>query len=295
MSLLTDLMDRPLDPAYEAARRARQARGSETSGRRRPWNTALVGATAVLTGVLLATSALTYAGPESRDGRADLVARIEERRQAIETASVRNVALADEIHAREAGALGRNSDEAAQLEQLRVSAGVTPVTGPGVRITLDDAPGLDPIGGGPRDETDDTGRIVYRDLQNITNDLWAAGAEAIAINGHRLTSTTAIRFAGAAVLVGFRPLARPYVIEAVVGPEGRAAFQRGDGGRYLADLRTAYSARAALERAQSLSLPAADPLALEYAHRPGGARTPRGSAPTPPSPTSPSPAPQEKQ
>ena len=48
--------------------------------------------------------------------------------------------------------------------------------------------------------------MLDRDLQVIVNGLWAAGAEAIAVNGQRLTACSAIRSAGEAILVDFRPL-----------------------------------------------------------------------------------------
>jgi len=264
MSLLTEIMDRPLDPSYEAVVRARAARGEVP--RRRPWNTAVVGLTALACGVLFATSGLTFARADGgRDDRTELISRIEQRQQEADEAAARNVVLESRLHALETGAVG-DDPVAARLERVRDAAAASPVEGPGLRITLDDAAGLGPVGGGPRDDTeDDTGRIVYRDLQNVTNDLWAAGAEAVAVNGHRLTSTTAIRFAGQAILVGFRPLARPYVVEAVMGPEAQAAYTGGAGGAYLADLRTAFSARAESHAESTLRLPAADSTRLRYA------------------------------
>ena len=53
----------------------------------------------------------------------------------------------------------------------------------------------------------------------MVNALWAAGAEAISINGQRLGPTTAIRFAGEAVLVDFRPVTNPYEISAIGDPD----------------------------------------------------------------------------
>ena len=61
-----------------------------------------------------------------------------------------------------------------------------------------------------------------KDLQYVANGLWEAGAEAISINGQRLTSTSSIRFAGDAILVDYRPLARPYVVTALGDPDGPA-------------------------------------------------------------------------
>ena len=60
-------------------------------------------------------------------------------------------------------------------------------------------------------------------LQLVVNALWAAGAEAVSINGQRLGPTTAIRFAGEAVLVDFRPVTNPYEISAIGNPD---ALQR---------------------------------------------------------------------
>ena len=283
MSLLTDLTDRPLDPSYEAAAHARAVRGE--APRRRPWNTVLTALAALACGLLFATSGLTLARDGlGRQGRAQLVERIAQRQREAEQAAARNADLEAASQARDLAVA--DPPFASRIERDRVAAGATPVEGPGLRITLDDAPGLEASGGGgPRaDPGDDTGRIVYRDLQNVTNELWAAGAEAVAVNGHRLTSTTAIRFAGRAVLVGFRPLARPYVVEAVMGPEARSAFLTGTGGGYLADLRTAYSARAEHRVEPVLRLPPADSTRLEHARVPGDPSStpaaPSSAAPT---------------
>ena len=83
-----------------------------------------------------------------------------------------------------------------------------------------------------------------------------AGAEAVAVNGQRLTSRTAIRFAGDAILVNFRPLTRPYTVEAVGDTEAmRARFAAGPGGAYLAGLQQNFGIAATIEPADSLTLP----------------------------------------
>ncbi len=56
------------------------------------------------------------------------------------------------------------------------------------------------------------------DLQILANGLWQAGAEAVAINGHRLSTLTAIRAAGEAITVDYRSLTRPYRVEAIGDP-----------------------------------------------------------------------------
>ena len=85
------------------------------------------------------------------------------------------------------------------------------------------------------------------DLQIIVNGLWGAGAEAIAINGQRLSSTAAIRFAGQAIIVDFRPLARPYVITALGDPQGmQQIFEPSFAGVYLDQLTQEFQIRSSL-------------------------------------------------
>ena len=76
------------------------------------------------------------------------------------------------------------------------------MSGPGVQITVEDAPNGEAV----RDE----------DLQRLVNGLWEGGAEAIAINGKRLTSRSSLRNSGAAInLNGSPPLSPPYVVSAI--------------------------------------------------------------------------------
>ena len=84
-----------------------------------------------------------------------------------------------------------------------------PRPGPGVMITVDDAPSAN------RDARD---RVLDTDLQMLANGLWKAGAEAIDINGHRLSNLTAIRSAGDAITVDYRSLTRPYEVHAIGDP-----------------------------------------------------------------------------
>jgi uncharacterized protein YlxW (UPF0749 family) len=108
-------------------------------------------------------------------------------------------------------------DALAKAEQ---GAAAVPVTGPGLLVTLanaDPKADQDPVGG--TSEGDTRGRVRDGDLQLVVNALWAAGAEAVSINGQRLGPTTAIRFAGEAVLVDFRPVTNPYEVSAIGDPE----------------------------------------------------------------------------
>ena len=117
--------------------------------------------------------------------------------------------------------------------------------------------------------TDPEARILDLDLQQITNGMWEAGAEAIAINDRRLTATSTIRNASGAVLVDRRPVAAPYVVVAI-GPEDLAERYRGSAAddlmrQLVDDYGIAYEVRAE----DGLTVPAATGSQLHYAI-PGG-------------------------
>jgi uncharacterized protein YlxW (UPF0749 family) len=112
--------------------------------------------------------------------------------------------------------------------------------------------------------------VSAQDLQIVTNGLWQAGAEAISINGQRLTSRSAIRFAGEAILVDFRPLARPYVVSAIGDPGSlRAKFVASSTGSYFTALAANYKLRTEIASSDSLTLPGHPSPALRYAQSAG--------------------------
>jgi uncharacterized protein YlxW (UPF0749 family) len=140
-----------------------------------------------------------------------------------------------------------------RLDRLRIATGQTEVFGNGVTVTIDDAP-LDPL-------VTDTppGRVIDRDLQMIVNGLWQAGATDIAINGRRITPTSAIRAAGEAILVNYRPMSPPYVVSAI-GPDAdklAGRFRDNPAGLLLEELEAKYGVIWELQRVGNISLPAA--------------------------------------
>ena len=94
---------------------------------------------------------------------------------------------------------------------LQIMSGLSAVQGFGYEIELSDAIKTDSL------DIDklDLARIYDSDVQLLVNALWATGAESIAINNRRLTSTSAIRSAGDAILVNYQPLLPPYKISAI--------------------------------------------------------------------------------
>jgi len=94
---------------------------------------------------------------------------------------------------------------------LQVFSGLSSVKGEGIEIVINDAIKTDSL------ETADLelARVYDSDIQLLVNALWASGAESVSINKSRLTSTIAIRSAGDAILVNYRPLLPPFVISAI--------------------------------------------------------------------------------
>ena len=103
----------------------------------------------------------------------------------------------------------------AELSNLQILAGMTPLVGPGIIISLDDyAAGL------AASPNEDPNRFIihYDKLLNIVNDLRAANAEAISINGQRIIASSEIRCVGNVILVNTTRLAPPFLISAIGDP-----------------------------------------------------------------------------
>jgi uncharacterized protein YlxW (UPF0749 family) len=249
MSLLTSLLSRPLDPGYEAAARKKALEGP----RRRsvPSSIVLVLFAAAL-GALTVTAAITLRAPQPAvvQARTVLENEVRERSAEVATAEERVAELDAEIQDLQRTALEASDPEL--LEQLALDelvAGAVELEGPGVRVTLADAANAA--------ESDIDRRVHDSDLRVVVNGLWAAGAEAITVNGHRVTALTAIRSAGQAVLVDLVPLTGPYVVEAIGDPERMPTrFAGTPAGDHLALLRAAYDIPSTVEPVARLVAPA---------------------------------------
>jgi uncharacterized protein YlxW (UPF0749 family) len=236
MTLLTGLMDNALDEGYAQAA-ARRAAG-EARPARASW-LLLVGLVAV--GMLLATAAaqVRSRAPAAAEARAALASEIQDRTAVADRLERDLDRLRASVSAARTDGLRLTTEGtrlAGRLARLEAAAGAAAVVGPALAIHLEDAPdeatadGTDPRA----DSESQDGRLTDRDLQTVVNEVWGAGAEAVAVNGQRLTSVSAIRSAGDAILVDFRPLSPPYDIVAIGDPDAmRTAFAEGFGGSYL--------------------------------------------------------------
>lgn len=262
-SLLDDVLAETLDPAYAQAAEAKAAAGPGAGGPR--WRgRVLVALTLVVAGVL---AAVTYDEAAARlQGRQEIRAALVDDIRAESDASDELAAELESLRAE----VGRARDELLassttgqraldELARAEAGAAAVPVSGPGLLVTLANAGSDaddDPVGGGT--EADVRGRVRDGDLQQVVNALWAAGAEAISINGQRLGPTSAIRFAGEAVLVDFRPVTNPYEVRAIGDPETLSSgFLASPEVGALALIEETYGLRFDFARKDDLSLPAA--------------------------------------
>lgn len=210
MDLLKQIVANPIDPDYAAVAARRSAGEPIRDGRRARW---VFGLVVVVIGAMFAIAALqtTRSQPQLQHERNELIARIkaaQTNRDALRTQEDRLAAQNAKL--RTAG-LGDDATDRAlktELQVLETATGATPVTGPGVTIVVDDAPA-----------SDGSNRVLDVDLQVLVNGLWQAGAEAIQINGQRITALTAIREAGQAITVNYRSLTPPYTVQAIGDPQ----------------------------------------------------------------------------
>lgn len=255
MDLLHQIIRAPVDPDYAIV----AARGSAPPRLR--WSLALV---AAAVGLLFTIAAVqtTSGAPALEAERRELIARIRIAEEDSDRLRSRATALAAHIDTLRMAALGEDST-AQRLEQqinaLDPVVGRTAVTGPGLVVVVDDATAT---------AEDARDRVLDLDLQILVNGLWQSGAEAIAVNGHRLSALTAIRGAGDAITVDYRSLTGPYRVEAIGDPRTlESRWVESVGGAWWNELAQNRSMRYDVTNATELTLPADPGMVLRYARR----------------------------
>jgi uncharacterized protein YlxW (UPF0749 family) len=210
--LLSLITRRSLDADYEHVAARRRAAG-ESPRPAHPVPRRTAGLVLLVFGLLVTVAAVqTSRNASAVDAsRESLIEQIEERRQGLGD-------LQQQLSEEETGVLalqhqtGDLRDEVQALEtrlqRLGGRSGFAAVSGPGIQVTVNSAP-------------DSAGSQLVRDsdLTLLTDALWAAGAEAISVNGQRLTVLSAFRNVGVAVLVNSRPVSPPYVFQVVGNPD----------------------------------------------------------------------------
>ena len=254
LPLLTLITRQSFDEDYEqvAARRRTEPAAGAPSGRRSGRSHRMAAVVVAVFGILVATAAVQtsrQAGVNTHS-RATLVAQISARsaqvsrlQDDIVALRARNVGLGERL-----SAVTRTSENATdRLRGLETVTGYGPVTGPGVKIVVDDAP-----------DGDTTQLVRDEDLATLVDGLWNAGAEAIAINGQRLTTLGAIRNVFITVHVNSHPVSPPYTVRAIGDPQTlQARLLESTHGQKFYSLVDQLGFRFTMQNEDSISLPAA--------------------------------------
>jgi uncharacterized protein YlxW (UPF0749 family) len=281
MSLLTNVMDHSLDDGYAEAAARKKAAGA--GGLPKTLRAKLGLAAGLVLAALVVTvgaAQARVAAPVVAKEREELIDRIDRETAAADKLEGSVDKLRDDVSARQREALEK-SGGGDQSELVGILSGAVAVHGPGVKLVVNDAKEATSGGNGdPRETSDfsDTGRVRDRDLQRVVNGLWESGAEAISINGQRLTALSAIRAAGEAILVDNKPLVPPYTLLAVGnGKQLSSRFQNSVDGLYLHALQEDYGIRTAISVEDDLRLPAAPSVIVRTA-QPKNEKTEKGTS-----------------
>jgi uncharacterized protein YlxW (UPF0749 family) len=177
-----------------------------------------------LGGLLMATSAQTARGTDLRSARlSDLADLVRAQAARVDAAQAGVQQLRTQVDALTATAVGGPVAAArAQGDRLAPGAGLTPMTGPGLVVTLDDAR-RDPGSPLPAGATADDLVVHQQDLQAVVNALWAGGAQGVQVMDQRLVSTSAVRCVGNTLLLHGRVYSPPFTVSAVGDVPGMAA------------------------------------------------------------------------
>lgn len=173
-------------------------------------------------GVLFVTSAGAARGGDLRGGqRTDLTDLIRVQEQRVTDAGARVARLREEVAAgtKDAAAADqRVAAEQTRADRLTFGAGLGAVSGPGLRVTLSDAPRsadrLLPEGASPDDVV-----VHQQDVQGVVNALWSAGADAVQIMDQRVIVTSAVRCVGSTLILQGRVYFPPYTVTAIGDPD----------------------------------------------------------------------------
>lgn len=253
MDLLRSITQTALDPDYRRVAN----RPQPPSRRRGIGNRPRMVIALVLGGLLVGAGSvpLTRGDTEAATERAHLIDQVQRAEQRHDQQQAELVELEGQVRELQA-ARGVGPTPGDEADRLALLVGTRAASGPGAVITLTDAPNA----------TSADNTVTDQDLRQVVNGLWAAGAEAIAINGHRLSNRTAIRLAGSAVTVDYRSVTSPYRVEAIGDANALPArFAETAGGSWCEYLKHNYGIGYRVDTAEKLALSADPGLGVQHA------------------------------
>jgi uncharacterized protein YlxW (UPF0749 family) len=245
--LLVDLVSNTLDPGYAAAAKVRGPAPA-----RRWFDRPAVAIGCALIGFTLVVAYIhTHRGaPEAAKVHDSLVSRVRTAQHQVEQLAAQAQRLNGALTTLRDQGLSGDVPLSRRLDRDQLLAGQTAAVGPGLQVVLKEPPAATATsqsGRGGSDPGGATNILSDRDVRSVVNELWADGAEAISVNDVRLTPTSAIRFAGDAVLVDFAPITAPFTIRAIGNAD---------------DLATGFASSATASRYQTLA--SADGIGFQF-------------------------------
>jgi uncharacterized protein YlxW (UPF0749 family) len=250
-SLLDLITQRSLDADYEHVAARRRSSG-EAAGVDHPVPRRTAAVVLLAFGLLVTVAAVQTSRNASADdaSRAGLIEQVNLRRDTVDALQrqvAREQSRTQGLRSQLTAVSTQEQAARARLQRLGLRTGFGSVTGPGIRVTVNSAPGS-------------AGSQLVRDsdLTLLTDALWAAGAEAISVNGERLTVLSAFRNVGVGILVNSQPLTPPYVFSVVGDPDTLPAklLSTSIGGQWYA-LEESLGFRFDVEDDGTMTLPAA--------------------------------------
>lgn len=275
MPLLQLITQQSLDEDYRHVaeqRRAAAVAGDEAAGdgaepRRRRRIRPVTVVVVLVFGLVVGMAAIqTSRNADTREaGRGVLIGQIEDRQRLVAAIHKQIASLTDQNTAADArdSSLAQRARQATQRAgNLAAAAGFGPVSGSGVRITVDDAPG-----GGESSQVRDS------DLAALVNGLWGAGATAISVDGQRVTALSALRNSGSVIRINDVSLSPPYEILALGDTRTlQARFARTVSGQEFRQLTDELHMPVTRADADNLRLPAASPTLMHLSYAKTGTK-----------------------
>lgn len=224
-----------------------------------------------LAGTLFAVSSATARGSDLRAaesiGLADLIAQENRRVQSL-SAGVETLRRdVDRLTRAQGGQDVRVTEASNRARGLEPAAGLTPMTGPALTVTLDDAPRPPDGATLPGNPAPDDLVVHQQDLQAVVNALWAGGAQGVQLMDQRVISTSAVRCVGNVLILQGRTYSPPYVVTGVGDVAAmRAALDRSREVALYRQYVDAFGLRYDVQARDSVTLPAYQGgLGLRYA------------------------------
>lgn len=172
----------------------------------------------LLAGLLLAATHGVSGGGEIRRSDAPrLVDLVREAQKSVDRLTSERDSLVTSVDNHHGGSPSADAALTAitnRSDKLAVDAGMDPMHGPGLVVTLNDAQ-RDAEGRFPRDASPDDLVVHQQDIEGVLDALWSAGAEGIQMQDQRIIGTSAPRCVGNTLLLNGRTYSPPYVVTAI--------------------------------------------------------------------------------